>query len=226
MNFNDFVEHSNIVVFKCFDKTHNNIIQLIEKYHYKSYVFNHCIDYMYKNYPLNTNHFQTSYHISTILPKISEILNIPYSQNDFNKIIYKQNNFDLTYLYPIKDNDSYEIITDNIHEKGNYSILQNVNKHDPKCPSNYHSLFRGYHKNTRIFNYDAVTDKKLLICCDSEMIPDIPVLSYYFKEIIHLDNRGSKYSLKNWTTTLDEYECLLAMLNSNGLYQYKVSIEK
>ena len=215
MDFNEFADRSKIVVFKCFKNTHETISDFISKHADKTYIFEHCIDHMYTGYNLNTNHFHTSYHISTILPKISEILGIPYNQHEFITIMYKDGQFELPYLYPIRDTGTYEIITDNVHQKGNYSILLNVNRNDSHCPSKYHSLFRGYHKNTRIFNSAAVTDKKLIICCDSEMIPIMPVLAYYFKEIIHLDNRSSRYSLKNWVRSFDGYECMLAMLNLN-----------
>ena len=83
-------------------------------------------DRMYTKWYFNRNHFLTSYHIDTVLPTIAEMLNVPFSMNDFTIDEKKSgNNFDISILKFKNDAifDIYGLSTKETFTNVNYDFL-------------------------------------------------------------------------------------------------------
>ena len=153
-------------------------------------------EYLYKKMDKNGHHYTTEYHRNYVLPLLNELFNFQYNINDFKLIETITDKGDLTYLRPKKDYN-YKILcftTKEIYE-GKYEILLNpdfFNNHN----LTYRLLYRFPHMCSRIINLDINNNKKIFISGDSQMVPTIPVLSTYYKEVWYFDNRtGWKYNL-------------------------------
>ena len=56
-------------------------------------------------------------------------------------------------------------------------------------PTDYHHLYRGAHACSRVINETIDNDRKIFVSGDSMMIPAIPILCCYYKEVVYMDNR-------------------------------------
>lgn len=150
----------------------------------------------YVGYSLNEHHWKTEYVFNVFLPKILKDLNIDFNKDDFIKInnFNENNKHDLSFLMP--KYDKVVIFRDfqrNIKKSLNISEL--VVGHDEHFESPlgemtyYHRLYRGAHSCSEIINNDSATQKTLILNGDSMAIPLIPILSYYYKRILYIDNR-------------------------------------
>lgn len=155
-------------------------------------------DSMYGTYPLNNHHFKPFYHIQYVLPILCESLNIPYDINDFNIIENFDGDYDISYLEPKMEYifDLHDMINDEKHENVDFSYLRKCDLNDSSL-TKYHRLFCYPHRCGHIVNKTINNDRILVISCDSQMIPIMPVLACYFKEIWHLDNRQNKEVIKH-----------------------------
>ncbi len=174
---------------------------------------------MYDNWSLNQNHFTTEYHRLNSLPLLSKLLNINYNEEDFTLLNKSYNNFDISMLVP-KQQFKYEIYGFTRNEHFNdityLQLLENNVKHS--SITEYHKLFKYSHESSRIINKSLNNDLKLFISGDSQMIPDIPVLSCYFKEIWYFDNRNN-LTLKEKYKDI-KFDKILIELNNNPLSFY------
>lgn len=75
--------------------------------------------------------------------------------------------------------------------KGNFNKLSNRDKNFywSNTASKYHSLFVGWHRTFKIVNNSENNNKNLLCICDSQIIPDVPQIAYYYKCTCFLDKR-------------------------------------
>ena len=155
-------------------------------------------DSMYGTYPLNKHHFKPFYHIQYVLPILCESLNIPYDINDFNVIEKFEGKHDISYLEFKKECyfDLHDMINDEKYENVDFSYLRKCDLKDDSI-NEYHRIFRYPHRCGHIINKTINNDRILVISCDSQMIPIMPVLACYFKEIWHLDNRQNKEVIKH-----------------------------
>ena len=151
-------------------------------------------DRMYTTWPLNSNHFQTSYHIDTVLPVIAEVLDIP-SPCDFFEIDERksENGFDISVLTPRKDVifDMYGLSTDETFLDVGYDFLTHSHL-TANGLTEYHKLYRFPHLCSKIINKSTTSSRTLFISGDSQMIPDIATLACYFRELWYMDNRTNK----------------------------------
>lgn len=160
----------------------------------------------YTGYYPNDHHIKTTYIWENYIKKICDICELPFNKNDFNEVKYfsEDGKFNLSYHEPKdKNNTSFKYIDINMFETyGTFDILRLTKLEAEgkyKNPlSRYHNLFYGYHSCARIYNNNPITDKKILLVCDSMMIPIIPILAYYCKELTVVDNRERKPWLKNF----------------------------
>lgn len=151
----------------------------------------------YTNWKLNEHHFTTDYHIKYSFPLLSKQLGLEYNRNDFILDNRKSNEFDISILKPKKEY-KYEIYgyTRNEHF---YDLTfdditsNNSTKNDI---TGYHRLYKYSHECSRLINKTLNNNRKLFISGDSQVIPDIPFLSCFFKEVWLMDNRN-KLSLKD-----------------------------
>lgn len=144
---------------------------------------------LYDLMPTNKHHYTTYYHINYVIPKLNELFKFGFNINDFDLIDYKTKYGDLSYLKP-KENFKFNVIcfTDNTNEILEYEDLKPINDKN----ISYRDLYRFPHKCSRIINLNINNDKKIFISGDSQMIPDIPILSCYYKEVWYFDNRTGK----------------------------------
>lgn len=151
---------------------------------------------VYGEYNLNWHHWTTKYVWNVFLPKLCKDLDIDFNPDDFIKIENKSENglFDLSYHIPKIDTEvDYENITFN--EKRHCKISELRYTHDEAVTglpviTYYHRLYLGCHKTSEIINENSKTDRMLILNTDSMSIPLVPILTYYFRKIIVLDNRN------------------------------------
>lgn len=186
--------------------------------------------YTLQGWSLNNHHYNSKFFIKYIYPVlIKELLGVEFNINDFNLIedIY-QDKYDISYLVP-KRNFHFQIWTHNLYTEGGYEIMR-PNKVITKeviqnCGNTkYHLQYIGEHSVSRIVNNDIENNYKLFVSMDSHMIPVIPVLACYFKEIIASDYRtpGKDYKPEYDKIYLnkDFTHILIAVSGSTGLDRF------
>ena len=175
--------------------------------------------FMYDGWKYNENHFTTKYHRKYSLPLLAKVLNFEYNENDFTLIERKSDDFDISMLCP-KHKYEYEIYGFNHNE-----YFDNITYNDLiNCPfnkdgiTNYHKLYKYPHENSRIINKTVNNSRILFISGDSQMIPDLSVLSCYFKEIWYFDNRDEIALMDKWKNVI--FTDVLVEMNNNIQTQY------
>lgn len=184
-DFSDFIKyHSNVILPKVGD------------------------EYIYRNSSLNEHHYTTEFHRQYVIPALKILLGIPYNDNDFYLIEDKRDDGDFSFLMPkvkqyykIKsiigkkndDNKTCDLyVTEKIETSNNIISCDSCVETNPyDVPyTTYHKLFKYAHSCSVIENISNYSnDKTLLISCDSQMIPTIPILTMYYKKVITMDNR-------------------------------------
>lgn len=147
---------------------------------------------MYDKWKYNDNHFIPLYHRKYSLPLLEKVLKFGYNENDFILKERTSNGFDISVLWSKKEH-IYEIYGFNRNE-----YFDNL-KYDDIITSHiyfnnitdYHKQYKYPHENSRLINKTIDNNRILFISGDSQMIPDIPILSCYFKEIWYFDNRNN-----------------------------------
>jgi len=153
-------------------------------------------------YKCNEHHLYPSNFYKMILPLMNlYIKNLNFNMNDFELVDYfsEDKRHDLSYLVPKNKDMKFTFSKEGkvLSEHGDFSSLNFVNEvwddtTGYEINSNYHKLFRGSHSCCKIINETIDNDKKLLVTGDSMLIPAIPILCCYYKEVVFLDNRNSK----------------------------------
>ena len=145
---------------------------------------------IYKTYKLNEHHFKPFYFKDYVLPLLEDVLQMGYNINDFDLIIKEDNGNDISHLnskYEFKF-DIYGLTKKTENLDVNFAELRNCQYKDYGI-TEYHKLFIHPHTCSKIINKTINSNRVLVLSCDSHMIPIIPVLCCYFKEIYVLDNR-------------------------------------
>lgn len=170
---------------------------------------------LYSNLKQNEHHYTTHYHYKYVIPCISKLFNLNFSEEDFNLIenIYKNN--DLSYLKPKKEYTyTIKFLIRNIkYENVSFDFLIN-NKKISYANTPYHILYPGNHESSVIINNTIKNNKILFISGDSQMIPSILPLTNYYKQIWYMDNRSGWFkkdeklqiSYENTTSISQFYE--------------------
>lgn len=138
----------------------------------------------------HSHHYTPKYCYSNILPIICKELNIDFDMDKFyEKKIYSEK-YDNDIALELKNDKNifiYKSLVDKKEIKGNhFSVVRNIKR---KNYEPYHDLFRGSHTPCIIKNLTTKETRRLLLNCDSMLVPIVPVLCYFFKEIVHMDNR-------------------------------------
>lgn len=147
----------------------------------------------YKTWKLNEHHFQPFYHFDYILPTLDAVLDFGFDMDDFDIIERKSSDgkYDTSYLKP-KKNYYYNIFGYTAKSNYlfvNYDIISSCTIED-KYLTEYHRTYCFPHMCSKIVNNTLEGPARtLFISGDSQLIPDIPVLSCYFKTIYYFDNR-------------------------------------
>lgn len=163
-------------------------------------VENLCLDntQVYSNYKNNFHHWTTEYVWNNFIPKLCNELQIDFNSNDFKLInnTDESGKINLNYHIPLNDyNIHYIDYTTNKDIHCKISELRKDCSNNPSVTA-YHKLYLGWHKTTEIINLNSKYDRFLLLNTDSESIPVVPILTYYYRKILVLDNR-KRYSFRN-----------------------------
>jgi hypothetical protein len=185
---------------------------------------------LYSGLHNNHHHYTTEYHIKYVLPTLETIFNFGYIQDDFilkeniindiNEKTNKREDFNLSYLYPIKQKkfkiQSYEYF---INYDGNFDdLLYNKKVENLTWVTPYHKLFCLPHSCSRIDNLCENNGKTLLVLGDSQIIPSLSILCYYYKTVIYLDNRDKKSYYDNFLKDINADDILIEMFNAQIKY--------
>ena len=183
--------------------------------------------YLMSDYALNNHHFYLSYHYDVVIPRILNEAGAKFDKNDFNVVPYKDGKHDLSYLYPKKSHEySIDVFVNGVknHFNGDYSNLINIDRHFTKSANNtgYHKLFIASHSIFHMKNKTiGASAPKMLILGDSQMIPDIPVLCHYCKELVYFDVRCNINGLKTLYKDFNYDVCVVEFYNDKPLSMYQ-----
>ncbi len=143
----------------------------------------------------DTHHYTTKFHIKNVLPLLESIYGFGYRRDDFKLKPLVCDDGDYSYLVPKKDMkfDVYRYDLENgphIERGINYDGLLSEKHLSGKDKHRYWGLYKYFHSCSRIINKSMPHDgRHLFISGDSQIIPDIPVLACYFREVWYFDNR-------------------------------------
>lgn len=175
------------------------------------------------------HHIPQSYN-EYIIPEICKFLDVNFDINDF-KIIPRKSQLthhDVSYLFPVRDkkftiihynkvrkNCTYkDLVGFSNFEKNKTIFLNNTVFNDIEC--DYHLISAFAHQCCRIINNDSNNGRKIILSCDSQSIPIIGPLAYYFKEVICLDKRSG-----DWLGTYDIKESEYEMAYLLSKYEFE-----
>lgn len=207
---------------------------------YKEYQINDihnlpCIseyDPLYSFSTTDKHHYTMQYHREYVLPLMEKLLKFGYNECDFVIINCLNDNCDLSYFVPKKENkfDVYWLLGTKKYLDISFENGLIFNEEEGNGDKFYRNMIIGCHTSLRIVNRSINSDRFLLISGDSQIIPDISILACYFKEVWYLDNRSGKIDndtidIKKTISIKDKYKDViftdvLISLYSNPLYWY------
>ena len=154
---------------------------------------------MYDGWAKNNNHYTPQYHRKYTIPLLCKILNINFNDDDFVVDERHSGNFDISLLKP-KETYVYEIYGYTRGEHFDNLLFEDITSNDSpnKDITDYHRLYKYSHECSRLINKTISSDRILFISGDSQLIPIVPFLSSFFKEIWYFDNRDDKAFSDKW----------------------------
>lgn len=118
-------------------------------------------------------------------------LGINILDSDFQKIEFKNGDFDFSYHVPTVHHQFTLVdLYSNRVIHGSDEQLRKVGLNESDL-SPYHQLFRMSHRSCKLVNETIDTNRKLVFNTDSMSIPIIPILINYYKEILVIDVRDN-----------------------------------
>ncbi len=219
MKYNEIIEKSKIICYPCVHGDYSvsvdiGTIGLMDRFFPGKGVdvaFGNGLTYL--TYPANNHHFNVMWQQSVIAPCVLGLFGMGFNMDDFETTPYfldTGNDLqDLSYLKP-KREQSFSV-TD--IESGNNVLKKNLFRDDGDvfcmetyAYTNYHRFLWCTHKCALIKNNNIHNGKSLIVSCDSQMVPVIPILACYFGEILHLDKRDT-YDISGYLER--DYDCVL-----------------
>ena len=176
-------------------------------------------DMTYKGWEMNENHFTTEYHRKFSLPLLDKVLNFGYNPRHFRIRKRTVDGFDISMPIPRKRHrfEVYGYTRDEYAMNMSYDdLLTNSTRRFDL--TDYHRLYRYAHECSRIVNQGMNNGRLLFISGDSQMIPDVPVLACYYKEVWYFDNRFDRKLHDEWKDV--DFDDVLIELNGNYLWFY------
>lgn len=203
------------------DVKHNTFSNFIKK-HQSIKLPSPTMDSLYTDTEYTRNQFTTEWHYRNTIPAMEILLNLPYKSEDFTLITNKlkdgdfsslvskdlQNYSVLTYKKSYSMNENGEpslTVTPTIHNCNSNEITNCTDTFDDDCiegyyvnNTNYHKLFKYSGISCIIYNTgdNYVLDRTLLVSCDTNSSPIIPILARYYRKVIYLDNTISEYGIE------------------------------
>ena len=171
-------------------------------------------------YDKNENHLYPDNFYKMILPLMSIVTNnFKFNINDFELVEYftNGNKFNLSYLVP-KNKEmkfTFERNGEIISEHEDFSSLHYMDTQWEHTENDlYKSIFRGAYSCCKITNETVDNELKLIVTGDDSIIPAIPILACYYKEVTYLDNRdGGSYKQYFENKVFDE---IIVQLNESN----------
>ena len=144
----------------------------------------------YSDWKYNDHHFTTEYHRKYSIPLYCKLFNLDYNEDDFMLQERKSGKYDISFLKPKKEY-MYEVYSYTRGEHLDNLTFDDITNNNSKNTdiTAYHRLYIYSHECSRLINKTIENKRKLFISGDSQMIPDIPFLSCFFKEVWLFDNR-------------------------------------
>lgn len=158
----------------------------------------------YNNDPKNSHHWTTNYVYNTVIPLLSNDLQLDINVNQYTYIENNTSIGDYSYhMHRTPMKLRFHNYDDNTILSGTQSILRMTKQE--KAWSDYHRLYRGSHSISSVYNYNNTSNRSLVIVGDSMTVPIIPILINHVKKIICLDARSGKYipNLIEWAEITD-----------------------
>ena len=174
---------------------------------------------LYLGYERNEHHFTTSYHRRVVLPTLESLFSFGYNPLDFRLV----GNFvesggkvhDLSFQYPIRDKRFHVVSLDHDIEFTYWykCLMRNRRTRSITWFTEYHWLYCLPHLCSTVENLDGGNGRSILILGDSQIIPSIPVLCYYYSRLTYCDNR-SKADISG--KLLDSYDDVMIEINGKS----------
>lgn len=144
----------------------------------------------------NSHHYTTKYHREVVLPSLDGVFGFGYDPGDFDveKREISSNGFvfDLSRVVP-KSEGSFRIthLLDGKSNEGGFEALRGDMRDLAyiERPTEYHALYRYPHSLSTVENLRGGNGRSLLVLADSQMIPSVPVLCWYYGRVSYVDNR-------------------------------------
>ncbi len=205
MTREELIRKAKYIQFPFFGKYKEYDVNCIHKLPY------HGVCDVYGKWKVNEHHFTTEYHKKYVIPLLCELLELTFNPNDFILIERKHRDFDISFLKPTKEY-KYEVYgyTRNEHFYDLSFDDITTNNSTKKDITEYHRLYKYGHECSRLINKTINNERKLFISGDSQLIPDIPFLSCFFKEVWFFDNR-EKNILKDKYNEYDFSDVLIEL---------------
>lgn len=157
----------------------------------------------YSGWYKNEHHIQTKYYHKVIMPLMASYMpNFPFNIKDFKVVPFLADDekYDVRYLVP-KDKKmrfSLEVNGEKVVDNGTFDDLHRMKDKTMKEDGDtyFHKQYKGAHSCSILRNETINNNKSILVTGDSMMIPIIPILGCFYKEVVYLDNRDGKSYLK------------------------------
>lgn len=156
--------------------------------------------FYYKRSLPNLHHVMLSSYIRIVYPYLADIWGFPYKRSDFDLYKYVEDDMDCSFLWP-KEEMKWTVSIDQqiTAEHEGFECLTNLEKKYPGDKgSAYHRIFCSSHTSCRIVNESLPEEgESIFISGDSYMIPVVPILACYYKEVVFMDNRLGDDAISN-----------------------------
>lgn len=184
------------------------------------------VNFRYNGMTNNSHHFTTEYHHKYVIPFYQKLFSLPDDNSNWvlqkNVVMQKDGqNFDLSYFKPLTDKLFHvKCLTKTCEYDCNYSgLLFNEKVKHVTWITPYHELYCLPHLCSIVTNKSNNNGKTLLLIGDSQSVPDVAYLAYYFQKVIYIDNRDGVEITNELEKTNIDY-VLFAQNNNNDEYYY------
>ena len=157
--------------------------------------------YYKRNLP-NLHHVMLSSYIRIVYPYLADVWHFPYKRSDFELHKYIEDDMDCSFLWPKKEMKwTVSIDQQTTAEHEGFECLTNLERKYPgDTGSAYHRIFCSSHHCCHIINESLPENSEtIFISGDSYMIPIIPILACYYREVVFMDNRLGDDAISNKT---------------------------
>ena len=157
--------------------------------------------YYKRNLP-NLHHVMLSSYIRIVYPYLTDVWRFPYKRSDFELHKYVEDDMDCSFLWPKKEMKwTVSIDQQTTAEHEGFECLTNLERKYPgDTGSAYHRIFCSSHHCCHIINESLPENSEtIFISGDSYMIPVIPILACYYREVVFMDNRLGDDAISNKT---------------------------